>query len=51
MVDFGKNDVVFNNVACKQLFRFHKNRTTSKIAHENMLQYRLRHWAEQCLKG
>ena len=42
MVDFGEN-VVFNDVTCGQLSRFHKNRTTSKIAHETVLQYRLCH--------
>ena len=51
MVDLGKNAVVFNDVICEQLSRFHKNRTTSKIAHESVLQYRLRHWADQCLSG
>ena len=51
MVDFGKNAVVFNVVTCEQLSRFHKNRTTSKIAHESVLQYWLRRRADQCLSG
>ena len=42
MVDFGKNTVVFSDVTCEQLSRFNKNRTTSKIVHETVLQYRLR---------
>ena len=41
-VDLGKKAVVFNDVTCEQLSRVHKNRTTSKIAHETVLQYRLR---------
>ena len=43
MVDFGKNAIIFNDVTRKQLSRFNKNRTTFKIAHETVLQYRLRH--------
>ena len=42
MVYFGKTAVVFNDVTCEELSRFHENRTTSKIAHETVLQWRLR---------
>ena len=38
MVDLSKNAVVFNDVTFEQLSRFHKNRTSSKIAHESVLQ-------------
>ena len=39
MVNFGKNAVVFSDVKCLQLSRFHKNRTTSRIAHKTALHY------------
>ena len=45
MVHVGENAVVFNDGTCEQLSRFNKNPTTSKIAHETVLQSRLRHWA------